>query len=116
MTATKRNRGGQPGNQNAAKHGFYSKALPPELARCYIEALKAGSTSQEIALIRSKVLPAIINDPTSVHLLPHCARLIDRLLRTQHLLKCSGCGKRRSSRPPCTIPGSTGLPLEQMPL
>ena len=32
----KRNKGAQPGNRNARKHGFYSKALMPSEKLCYI--------------------------------------------------------------------------------
>ena len=54
--------GGQPGNQNARKHGFYSKRLPPEQQQELEKALNIKNPYQEIALLRVK-LNAILADP-----------------------------------------------------
>jgi hypothetical protein len=49
--ANGRKRGGQPGNQNARKHGFYSAAMRPgEVAD--LDALEAEGLLDEIALVR----------------------------------------------------------------
>ena len=60
----KRKRGGQPQNQNARKHGFYSKHLTPEQLQDFDDALDISSLDQEIALLRVK-LNALLADQTS---------------------------------------------------
>ena len=54
--------GGQPGNQNARKHGFYSKSLTPEQQEAIVEARKADILTEEIAFMRVKV-QALVDDP-----------------------------------------------------
>lgn len=44
--------GGQPGNQNARKHGFYSRRIPTDHEADYDEALRIEGLDQEIALLR----------------------------------------------------------------
>jgi hypothetical protein len=49
-----RRRGGQPGNVNAATHGFYSRQLQPtDLAE--IETTRYSSVDQEIELMRISI-------------------------------------------------------------
>jgi hypothetical protein len=48
---TGRRRGGQPGNTNALKHGFYSKYFRTEEARD-VEALVSEGLQEEIATLR----------------------------------------------------------------
>ena len=46
-----RSRGGQPGNKNALKHGFYSTGFQP--AECDdLEAMIDGGLTNEIAMLR----------------------------------------------------------------
>lgn len=47
----KRKRGGQPGNINALKHGFYSRALTPEEVEDLVEA--GNGLEDEIQLMRA---------------------------------------------------------------
>ncbi len=58
----KRKPGGQRGNQNARKHGFYSKRMSPEQLREFKAALKISDMSHEIALLRIR-LKSLLNDP-----------------------------------------------------
>ena len=58
----KRKPGGQPGNQNARKHGFYSKRMSPEQLKEFKAALQIQDMSHEIALLRIR-LNALLNDP-----------------------------------------------------
>ena len=60
--ASRTKSGGQPGNQNARKHGFYSKSLTPEQQEAIVEARKADILTEEIAFMRVKV-QALVNDP-----------------------------------------------------
>ncbi len=50
-----RQRGGQPGNRNARKHGFYSSALTPEEQRLFAETVDLKGLLSEISLLRVKV-------------------------------------------------------------
>ena len=60
--ASRTKSGGQPGNQNARKHGFYSKSLTPEQQETIVEARKADILTEEIAFMRVKV-QALVDDP-----------------------------------------------------
>ena len=60
--ASRAKSGGQPGNQNARKHGFYSKSLTPEQQEAIVEARKADILTEEIAFMRVKV-QALVDDP-----------------------------------------------------
>ena len=60
--ASRAKSGGQPGNQNARKHGFYSKSLTPEQQETIVEARKADILTEEIAFMRVKV-QALVDDP-----------------------------------------------------
>ena len=78
-----RKRGGQPGNQNARKHGFYSKQFTPE----QIEQLEAADDLRdlgpEIALMRVK-LNALLDDPDVSHeLLIRAVNSLARLMSIQ---------------------------------
>lgn len=57
-----RSPGGQPGNQNARKHGLYSKHLPPEQLKQYNEARQIYDLSTEIAMVRLRI-NALLQDP-----------------------------------------------------
>ena len=76
-------RGGQPGNQNARKHGFYSKHFTPE----QIEQLEAADDLKdlgpEIALLRVK-LNTLLDDPdVSPDLLLRAVNSVARLMSIQ---------------------------------
>ena len=79
----KRKRGGQPGNQNARKHGFYSTHLPPEQAKLLEEAGDLRDLRPEIALLRVK-LNTLLDDPdTSPELILKTVHALTRLLSVQ---------------------------------
>lgn len=59
----KRKPGGQPGNQNARTHGFYSKVLTPQLQALLLPAKQLDGIDQELALARAKVNSIAVNDP-----------------------------------------------------
>ena len=83
-----RHRGGQPGNQNARKHGFYSKAILPEQQALLEEAAELKTLNSELALMRVK-LASIVADPNaSPELFVRVVRAIARMTEIQerHLL------------------------------
>ena len=81
MPGVKRKPGGQPGNQNARKHGAYSRILSPEEQRLLTVASIPGIDA-EIALIRSRIRSLIQEE--------HCptaplVRMMESLCRTMRL-------------------------------
>ena len=91
MVRTKRRPGGQPGNLNALKHGFYSRALAAaqqaELAEA--EAIAPDDLSGEIALLRQRILVLLEAAPDKLELICIAARALANLTRTQYHLKGS---------------------------
>ena len=83
--AEKLHRGGQPGNQNASTHGFYSKAVPPELRQKLLEAETVQGLDGEIALLRARISTAS-EDPSQSTFLLSGISLLSRLLRTREKL------------------------------
>ncbi len=89
-----RKRGGQPGNVNAATHGFYSRQLQPnDLAE--VEETRFATVDQEIELMRISIRRLIetsappktvaeAND--QVRTLCLAMQTLSSLLRTQYLL------------------------------
>jgi hypothetical protein len=84
LREAKRKRGGQKGNQNARKHGFYSKVLD-EAGRLDFE-LAAGveGIDDEIALLRVKIKAILENDPENIRLIMQATNTLVRLVRTRY--------------------------------
>ncbi len=80
----KRHRGGQPGNQNARVHGFYSRMLDEEEQKDYDEALNQMGLDQEIALLRTKVMSILRHDKDNTDLIIRAIGMISRLLVTRY--------------------------------
>jgi len=108
----KRHRGGQPGNQNARKHGFYSELLTPGQERA-LGAFGRDGLDREIALLRIKIQSLLANDPDNVGVLATGLSSLALLLRTKQLLGADGCRRRQllhetgssgnQSNDPCSI-------------
>jgi hypothetical protein len=77
-------RGAQPGNQNARKHGFYSRALDEADRLEMEEAIYVEGIDQEIALLRIKLRELIENHPDRIDLHLEAANTIARLIRTRY--------------------------------
>ena len=73
--STERKRGGQPGNRNSRKHGFYSKGLDNNLRREFRRASKMEGLDDEITLLRLNIKSLMDKDPPDL-------RLVDREART----------------------------------
>ena len=75
--------GGQPGNQNARKHGLYSKHLPPEQLQQFDDALAVRDLAPEIAIARVR-LNGLLNDPeASPDLINRTLSVLGRLMNIQ---------------------------------
>ena len=77
-------KGAQQGNQNAKKHGFYSKALDESEKLELEEARGLDGLDEEIAVLRIKLRSVIENDPQNVELALEAANTIARLVRTRY--------------------------------
>jgi hypothetical protein len=76
QTQVKRKRGGQRGNRNARKHGFYSGALSPaETSQLWNIANQEG-VDPEIALIRVKLQSSLQHDPGNRRVITEASRLL----------------------------------------
>ena len=60
----RRKPGGQPGNQNARKHFFYSPVVDAEQVDTFDDAMEIKDFSQELALVRVRLL-ALLRDPNA---------------------------------------------------
>ena len=76
LTKTKRNRGGQKGNQNARKHGFYSSALTPDEICRFWNIVNQESVDPEMAVLRIKLQSLIQHAPLDFRTLKEVTRLI----------------------------------------
>jgi len=75
-TQTKRRRGGQKGNRNACKHGFYSTALNPAQESQLWNIAGLEGVDPEMALIRVKLQSCLQQDPGNRRLIREASRLI----------------------------------------
>lgn len=85
-------RGAPPGNQNARKHGFYSKVLDEAQKMDFELAEDVGGIDEEIALLRVKIKSLIEKDPENLQLIMQAAGTLARMLRTRFTLE-KGQGK-----------------------
>ena len=74
-----RSPGGQPGNQNARKHGFYSNVLTLEQQILLAPAKKLGGLDEELALARAKLNSIMVNAPRNYNVLVDAIALVARL-------------------------------------
>jgi hypothetical protein len=82
---TKRKRGGQKGNRNSIKHGFYSKVFDEAERFDFHNAAGIEGIDQEIALLRLEIKKAISGgDERNLLLLVKAASALDKLIRTRY--------------------------------
>ena len=79
----KKKRGAPFGNQNARKHGFYSRCLPPEQAKLLEEAGGLRDLRPEIALLRVKLNDLLEDPDTAPELILKTVNALTRLLSVQ---------------------------------
>jgi hypothetical protein len=78
-----RSPGGQPGNQNARKHGFYSRLRTREELEWLPQVAQIDSLDEEIALLRVKIRSILANDPKNINVLLLALSHLATLVRTQ---------------------------------
>jgi uncharacterized protein YjcR len=88
-----RNRGGQKGNQNARKHGFYSGALDHAEIRELWNIITSEGVAPEMALLRIKLRSSLQRDPGNPRVLMHASNLLAKWYSAK-----SGLNKTNSRR------------------
>jgi hypothetical protein len=87
----KRQRGGQPGNKNALKHGYYARYLAPDRQQDFLEAAGVDGLDEEIALVRVAVKNAATGgDNKNLKPLLRAVNALDKLVRTRYRVAVSG--------------------------
>jgi hypothetical protein len=84
----KRKSGAQRGNQNARKHGFYSKMLTSQEKRALRVAADLDGLDQEIAVLRVK-LQSLISQDSNQHLINQTAETLARLYHIKFIFSRS---------------------------
>jgi len=80
-------RGAPKGNQNARKHGFYSKVLDEAEQLDFELATSVDGIDDEIALLRVKIKSLLERDPENIKLIMEATNTLARLIRTRY----TGC-------------------------
>jgi len=76
-------RGAPEGNQNARKHGFYSKVLDETERLDFERATDVEGIDGEIALLRVKIKWLLERDPENIKLIMQATNTLARLVRTR---------------------------------
>jgi hypothetical protein len=76
QTQVKRKRGGQKGNRNARKHGFYSGTPSPAETSQLWNITNLEGADPEIALIRVKLQSSLQHDPGNRRVMREASRLL----------------------------------------
>lgn len=77
---TRKKRGAPKGNQNARKHGFYSKVLDEKEQAAYDKAISVEGIDEEIALLRVKMISLLERDPENIRLISQATNTLIRLM------------------------------------
>ncbi len=80
----KKKRGAPRGNQNARKHGFYSRVLDEAERLDFELATGVEGIDDEIALLRVKIKSLIAHDPDNIKLIMQATNTLARLIRTEY--------------------------------
>ena len=80
----KRKRGAPKGNQNARKHGFYSKVLNEAEQLDFELASGVEGIDDEIALLRVKIKSLLEHDPENIKLIMQATNTLAGLVKTSY--------------------------------
>ncbi len=80
----KRRRGAPKGNQNARKHGFYSRVLDEAEQLDFELAAGVNGIDDEITLLRVKIKSILENDPENIRLIMQVTNALERLVKTRY--------------------------------
>lgn len=77
-------RGAPKGNQNARKHGFYSRVLDEAEQLDFELASGVDGIDDEIALLRVKIKSILTREPENIKLIMQATNTLARLVRTRY--------------------------------
>ena len=77
-------RGAPKGNQNARKHGFYSKILDKAEQLDFEQATGVEGIDDEIAVLRVKIKSLLERDPENIKLIMQATNTLARLVRIKY--------------------------------
>ncbi len=80
----KRKRGAPKGNQNALKHGFYSRALDEAEILDMEAAADVNGIDDEIALLRVKIKSVLERDPENIKLIMQATNALAGLVKARY--------------------------------
>ena len=80
----KRKKGAPKGNQNARKHGFYSRVLDEAEQFDFEIATGVHGIDDEIALLRVKIKSLLARDPENIKLIMQATNTLARLVKTRY--------------------------------
>jgi len=80
----KRKKGAPKGNQNARKHGFYSKVLDEAEQLDFELVSGVDGFDDEIALLRVKIKSLLENDPENIRLLMQATNTLANLVKAKY--------------------------------
>jgi hypothetical protein len=83
---TGRKRGAPKGNQNARKHGFYSKVLDESEQLDFALATGVEGIDDEVALLRVKIKSLVAHDPDNIALIMQAINTLARVVSTRYNL------------------------------
>ena len=82
----KRKRGAPRGNQNARKHGFYSRVLDESEKLDFTLATGVEGIDDEIALLRVKIKSLVAHEPDNIALIMQAINTLARVVSTKYNL------------------------------
>jgi len=84
LKTLKRQKGGQPGNQNARKHGYYSRVLDEAQQLDFELASGVNGIDDEIALLRVKIKAILEKDPENFPLITQAVKVLTRMVQAHY--------------------------------
>ena len=82
--SAERRRGAPKGNQNARKHGFYSRVLDEAEQLDFELASGVEGIDDEVALLRVKIKSILEHDPENIKLIMEATNVLARLIKTRY--------------------------------
>jgi hypothetical protein len=82
MPRHKRQSGGQPGNQNARKHGFYAANLTKEELSEYWNLVNVHGLDPQMAILRAKVSRALASAPNNHRVIMESSNQVAKLCQS----------------------------------
>ena len=86
----KRKRGGQPGNRNAVRHGFYATTLDANQLCRFWDAMNRHNIPPEVAVMNLKEITLLHNDPRNKRALRQAVKVLTKWIAVRDGLNKAG--------------------------